>query len=371
MKPLFVPHRLAWILGLAVALPANAQEQRGRTDNGASQSFTLQTGVVVDRARQVVYIMNDPRGVHAVDVVSGRVLWRSRTATAPLLSRRDRLLALAASAPGEHGLRLVLLDASRGKLIKTLPPIALPDWVSPTVGSGLGSQFGIQAAGRGDTAFVAWHATTHYVGGAYLRNPAPGKDEHGTVEVDLASGSLLPRLDEAPLDSLPVSRDGNGGYSFGPFAVSGTEATVLVEQTSTDRKVILRRTRDSSPSSDTVLEAVAIPGQALNMFAQMSADRRHLLVVEQLPTSKGRVPYRLTVFTTDRGVRVGSFVQTDVPGPFIVFGSRLLSYFWSTEPRRVTDLRSQVQVRAIDLASGKVLFTHRVRDLRYHGSYPP
>jgi hypothetical protein len=275
--------------------------------------------------------------------------------------------ALRGMGGRDEGL-VVLVCAATGAVVGAVPPVPLPAWVIPSVGQGLGRAFGVAAVERGDTGVVVWHAGTWYAGGAYLRDPPPGNADSGAVAVSLTSGTLLGTLPSIPSTEVRASQDPSGDYSFS-FTTSGIDVTVTRQAMPEGMRVLLRRRRGVEPLPDVVLDE----GPPLYVHAQVSADRRHVLVTRQLssPGPQARVRYHLTVFTADGAERVGDVETTDVLSSFVVVGPRLVSYVWLTGPMRADDRRSQMAVRAIDLRTGAVLFSHRVRDLRYRGPLPP
>src|SRR5574342_111868 len=71
----------------------------------------------------------DPAGaIVALDLSSGRVLWRTTAPMRPLVARGDALLA--ARRAGPHAIEFVVLDAKNGAERRASKPVAFPEWAS-------------------------------------------------------------------------------------------------------------------------------------------------------------------------------------------------------------------------------------------------
>ncbi len=150
-------------------------------------------GGIVDPAGDIVYLTDHGRGVLAVNAASGDVLWESQAATKPIALAGGRVAALK----GRMGeLRVVVLDAEKGTVIRESDPIALPEWAD--VGtcldhSGEGRNFWARARVADGRLLVKWSAGRHYWGGV---NPGRefleqfNRQASGVTRIDLDSGQV-------------------------------------------------------------------------------------------------------------------------------------------------------------------------------------
>jgi hypothetical protein len=94
---------------LASTSPADSAKLTSiaRTSRGPmNQSFTLVPGVVVDPVAGILYAMNPDGGIDAVDIPSGKVLWKATSAAKPLLVFDHRLVAQREGVAGRMCCRL-------------------------------------------------------------------------------------------------------------------------------------------------------------------------------------------------------------------------------------------------------------------------
>jgi hypothetical protein len=311
----------------------------------AEEPVMLTMGYVFDPDRPAVYMMNARRGIDAVHPRTGRPLWKTSEAAVPLIAHQGRLLALRepTGAKSPH-LELVILDAAKGRLRTALAPIALPPWVSPTVGRGRGFSFSVAARLTNVGAVVSWRARSWYWGG---RAPSPEEERAarrevaGEVTVDLGAATVR---EGGPAPPAPAPG--------GPFEVNG----ITVEIVAAGPDLVMKRTRAGVALPDVVV-GQAVP---LRVHPIPSADRRHLLVIKQLDQdARGKFRYRWSLYTTETGRRLAEHVTTGLFGPFVVWRGRMLLVLGGA------------QLRASDPRSGRVAFSRKGRALDYGGGPPP
>jgi hypothetical protein len=253
--------------------------------------------------------------------------------------------------PQERALQLVLLDTARGQRSKLLPPVPLPDWVVPTVGRGRGHDFRVEPSQHGHTAVLSWHANTFYWGGARPspeRERAARREASGTVTVDLVAGTLS---EGGPPVASPAPT--------GPVEVNGMRAEVVIRQGGDGRELVLKRVRGAEVLPEVVVgrQAASAPRPVYPLF---SADRRHLLVAEQLE-SRGPEPIRnrWTLFSTETGERVAERVTTESYAPFVLWQGYLVY------------LANEVELRVVKLDTDRRVVSRYGRSLHYGGTAPP
>jgi hypothetical protein len=314
------------------------------------ESQTLSVGVIVQLTTPpVLFVMNPTSGVDAVDLRSGRLLWHSTHAAAPLLARGNALLALAPPLPGKTGGRLFVLDTHTGDVVAQLPDLEIQDW-SVVLEQGLRTSLEIYGCVRRGRDFLVWKGETRDVSPVLHPARREGQVARGAVEVDLDRATLAPTTDVFPDRFLAMKSDGRGGSLWEAFETGGIRVTLAKLIRHNSFIILLRRARGRELLPDVIL---AGPATAFSN-PEVSVDRRHVLVAYY----KGKGGYDVTTFDAATGKRLRHLVTDSWPAPFLIWDDLLVSYTPSV-------------VKVADLASGKALFEHAVRDLAYRGPYPP
>src|SRR5258708_22111115 len=190
------------------------------------QSQTLSVGVIVQLTTPpVLLVMNQTTGVDAVDLRSGRLLWHSNHAAAPLLARGNELLTLAPPLPGQTAGRLFVLDTHTGDVMAQLPDLEVKGW-SVVLEQGLRTSLELYGCVRRDRDFLVWKGETRDV--SPILHPARrgGEVARGAVEVDLASATLAPTTEAFPDRFLAMKSDGRGGSLWEAFETGGGRVTL-------------------------------------------------------------------------------------------------------------------------------------------------
>lgn len=141
-------------------------------------------GGVADPANKVVYLSDPAGSVVAADIDKGTVLWESKEATRPVACLGKQVYAFAPEKGKANGFRVVTLDAGeKGKVVKTLDPVTLPDWadVADANDRFIGHKgFHALTELKDGTLMVRWEAWAR----------PPGKSEPGEAKIDLATGKV-------------------------------------------------------------------------------------------------------------------------------------------------------------------------------------
>src|SRR4029077_8892517 len=252
---------------VAIPLLSGAAEPTSES-YAISQSALVQVG---DPPR--LYLARPDSGLEALDLRSGRLLWRTKQASFPITVREDRLLALMPVPRGKDGWRLAILSARSGRVLTTLPVWGQGSGVG-VVGGGLGSMTTMWSVSRGGWDYVVWRAVMTPFSPVLTPNPRPGYTKTGAARVDLARGTLVPVNEEFPNADLPVQTDRQAGYSVGPFEIEGltVRAAVLRDDPQTMR-IVLRRPRGTPVPPD--VELCHVPWNSAGV--SVSADRRSVV----------------------------------------------------------------------------------------------
>lgn len=182
----------------------------------------------------------------------------------------------------------------------------------------------------------------------------PIHTDSGAAEVDLIRATLTPLPQGIPQRSLALHVDQPAGYHTDRFEVEDLTAVAAREYVNPGFRLVLHRWRGGHALPDVMVGGSPQSSDAISV----SVDRLHVLGVIQIPAAAPRYRYDIRVFSTVTGLSVGQLASDVYPATFAVWDHRLISFI----PDRV----------AIgDLATGRSLYQWTVRDIRYHGTYPP
>jgi hypothetical protein len=194
--------------------------------------------MVADPRGGTAFVPNGDRGIDAVDLETGKVLWTTKEAVTPLLLARDRLVALANIEDRKTKVQLVVLDVSekgKGKRVVTSQPIELSQGLSlrrPEI-----------AVDKGDV-LLKWYRSDFIRRGKVSGTLVEMK----LVRIDLATGRVerlpgkdlpAPALPDA-VKSLKVPLDVDSqGYHFRSIPlIVGSKVAVVFEEVSSGEKRI-------------------------------------------------------------------------------------------------------------------------------------
>jgi len=173
----------ALLVGLvgAAGAPASAQQTSG--------VYAFRSGVWLDAERERAYLMQPAAGVEAIDLRTGKTLWRQSQIEKPLWASRDRLLAQRMESADE--ISLVMLDVAAGAPRELWrAAYAVPEGVRVAIDAGKSDFFHLQACERASGLGLDWTfdevrkpmwAVEPEVEGANQRSG-------GSMMLDLASG---------------------------------------------------------------------------------------------------------------------------------------------------------------------------------------
>ena len=279
-----------------------------------SAGVALREGVVVNAERNEAFVMLASGGLAAIDLVTGNVRWTTEAAVKPVDVDGERLLAQThPRGPGQ--LAMAVLDVTTGEVSAEFSA-ALPGQFTARARDTLRERFRIQS----DRGGVRWRYERRPGGGAQLPEEARAlRVESGLVGIDLAAG---------------------------------TASTV-------------NQPRPPAPAMDRLL-STPLPGVPGRQF--YSENRGHVLASEKADRD---ARYRWRVFTDD-GDPVGETFAALSYSPFVVVGSQLHFVAPETVIARGSQIVEQpLELRAIDLNSGRQAWAIAIDDPRYRGPYPP
>lgn len=349
--------------------PQPSKEEVRKTAN----SFEFRSGVIVDPGRPAVYLMNIQGGIDAVNLASGKLLWRTNRAAKPFLYHEDLLVAQTEPPVGQQFLRIALLNTREITADPRFVDIPLPADVQATIDDGMESSFNVAARIHEGALVLSWRYTYRRITG-----PPPGPDDQafhrkatGSVRIDIHTGQIDP-IDEMvalPKPELPaaVIRLKDAQAPPGPvWRVSNVLVAIERATYKSKQRVSLKRW---DAETGEALADVTLFDAGLN-FRSVSADKRHLLASRR-DASDSRT-WEWAVYSLETGAKVAELRQDTPAAWFFLSGSRLIHE--TNVSSRLVGGQVVVQagkLRAVDLETGTEVWSHAVRDTQYRGPYPP
>jgi len=332
--------RLLAVGTLLLLSPCRTGAQEPKTMN----AFQFRPGVVVDPARGQIYVMSPDGGIDAVDLTKGERVWNTKAAEKPLGISGNRLVSQAESAGPVNEMLVVAITPEDGKP-EASQPVSMPPGVRPSVAPSSRGEFVAVAQPAAGGADVSW---------TYSERPRRGIPPFATE----ALGSQENPVGVAPAVA-PRPRTTSGSYrvNFATGAVTpgaGPAAPPAM----------------MAPQVAAVAPAARIAGLPEDQF--LSADGRHVLVSTPTGNDTDWDRYTLTVYERGTGKRVGEFKSHLSVVPFFVTDSRVVletgPYSRQAEEALVEE---PPKIRAVDLQTGKEVWSKEVRDPEFRGPFPP
>ena len=387
---------VAFLLLIEVSATGWATPQsKGFEVRKVTNIFEFRAGVIVNSNQSTVYLMNLQRGIDAVDLSSGKLLWSTTKAAKPLLLHGHLLVAQAESAvtvsrsarrsmmpPRARArlvtpsslLRIVVLNTHDAGELLLEATVQLPEDVQVAIEDGLGTTFRTSARLHENDVIVSWRFSKQHITGA-----PPGPDAKvlvtaGALRIDLETGhtdSL--RSEEVPPTPeirLPdeVARLVTLGTLPGPLWQVGN-VLAAIERTSGKGGGRSTLRRWYSETGQPLPEVVLFGGELT--FRYTSADGWHLLA-SKLLDSPGPV-WVWRIYSLETGEHVAEVRNASPAAWFFITGSSLIHE--APPAGRIINGRfvmdQPLRLHAIDLETSDELWEWPFRDTAYRGPYPP
>jgi len=359
-----------FLIALTISVAVAIGSVQNNTMRDAEDSFELRPGVIVDATRGELYAMNPQHGIDAIDIGSGKILWSSNAAAKPLLVTNNHLVAQAEAVGAE--IPIVILDAAAaGKpLLKATLP--LPNGVNPSIDEPIGSSFEIHAKADGGSLIISWRFTRSVASGVIVRVPPPDIQMNGAAKIDLGTGGVKPmnpkqsgRGGEVTTIPKRLQRMVDSGALQAPPQPAG-DFFVATKTAGDNHQRLLRWNRAGEPLASIDLD----PGIGI---ANPSADNRMVYSRMRLePDADGLQRYLWSIYSLETGKRVAQVQMPTSATPFFEWHSMLI---FESGPfgHRVNGAWVQVplQVIALSLSNGQIIWSHAIRDTKYRGQMPP
>ena len=350
--------RQVWAIGFALAPAAAAAGQ-------------LATGVVVDPQRGAAYVMS-ATGLESVDVMTGRTVWSTAQATRPIASYAGRLLAQAGGTDLGR-LRLVILDAERGRLLREAL-LDLPSGAEARIDDRPGSLFRIEVEQAGPHVDLRWTSERRQLQGVMPEDDDPEAVRRfgGRVDVDLAAAVIEARqggLPDPGLVSLPagLAREAEtGAFRERPQRMGALFVATQEVPQEGGRVLVLRRW----DAQGVPLPALPVPDGVTLQLA--SDDGAFVLLSRRLRGAPPGESHLWTVLSLDSGVSVAELHAGTAAARFGIARGRVLymelpgghrdGAAWTERP---------LSLRAAAAAGGATAWSRRVRDTAWRGRWVP
>ena len=359
-------------LALLLSACAKTGEQSQFHPDGTLTVFEFRPGVIVDAARRSAYLMNVDRGIDAVDLGSGDLIWRTDQAAKPLWRHGDRLAAQTEPQAGRRSLRIALLNTGAVAEAPRFVDIPLPEGVQATVDDGMESSFGATVRTHEGAFLLSWRYANMRVTG-----PPPDPEQEasprtasGNVLIDVRTGQFelveelaTPREPELPA-AVTRFRDAQAA-AVRVWRVN--DVLVVVERTTHESKQRVALKRWDADSGNPLADVVLFEGGL--SFRAVSEDERHLLASRR-HESDPRF-WEWVIYSLETGEKAAEIRQVMPSASFFLSGSSLIHETPVTS-RKVNgqEVFEPGRLRAIDLDTGTEIWSRAIRDTKYRGPYP-
>lgn len=337
----------------------------GQSSTADASGFELRHGVIVDRAQGAIYLGEPGGGIDAVDLSTGRSLWRSAEGALPLaLHGRYLIVQREEARPGPR-LPIVVLDVRAGGRQVVESTIALPAGVHAHVAETLERVFRASAAPDRTGFLVSWTYTETLVQGVARDpgEPPPQRALSGTEHVELPQATAAPsaRVRNEVAERLMKAH----GLPHVPW-----RAGAVLAGTEGGRGARLTLKRWDAETG------AALPDRALlakALVALPSADHTYLLASERVGSGgPGDPEYRWSIFLLETGERAGELRRDVSAAPFVVWNGSIVFEAQPYSVRRgTTSIDEPLKLVALRLSSGDPIWDRAVRDVTYRGPAPP
>jgi hypothetical protein len=338
---------------------------------GASQNalaFQFAQAVVVNSEKSTAYLMAPEASINEVDLSSGQLLATSTQGAKPILLYHSVLLAQAEPHEQSEGLRLVGLN-SRDLAITFEVDVPLPAGVQALIDDRLGASFHVSAHIDAGEIVVQWRAIQRQISGTPTNEPAhiatgwaridpnDGRITNSGSGEAAAPGSAvweMPAVVQKLVDS--------GALATQPCRVDDIVAAIQYREDDGRTTVILRRWQKETGAS---LPDVKLFTSELT-FRSFSVDCRYLLA------SKAMDGWAWSIYSTKTGDLVTELHTAEPASQFFVWDGSL----FYVSPAIIIRADGQLKIDqprrllAIDLKTGKGLWSRPIRDTAYLGPYP-
>jgi hypothetical protein len=328
-------------------------------------AFEFAQAAVVDPEKPLAYLMAPEARIDEVDLSSGQILATSTKGAKPLLLHNSILLAQAEPHEQSESLNLVGLN-TKDLTVRFETDAPLPSGVRPLIDDHLGSSFHVSARFDGAEIVLQWRSVQRRVTGIPSREPA--SIAAGWARIDPNTGRLISSgSGEAPVreQELPVTvRElvNSGALAIKPCRVDDLIVAIQYREEGGAASVVLRRWNARTGEG---LPDVKLFGGELT-FRSLSADCRHLLA------SRAMDGWLWSIYSMATGDKVAEMHMSAPAAQFFIRSDSLFYVAPATVVRAGGQLKIEQprKLLAIDLKTGRELWSRPLRETAYLGPYP-
>jgi hypothetical protein len=328
-------------------------------------AFEFAQAAVVDPEKPLVYLMAPEIRIDEVDLSSGEILATSTHGARPLLLYSSVLLAQTEPHKQSESLRLVGLNA-KDLTVNFETGVPLPPGVHSLIDDDLGSFFHVSARFDAGEILVRWRSVQRRITGVPTNEPA--RVAAGWARVDPNTGRLTGSgSGEAPAweEKLPTAvRElaRSSALAGRPCQVDDLIAAIQYGEEGGAKSVVLRRWNAQTGQG---LPDVKLFGSELT-FRSLSADCRHVLA------SKAMDGWLWSIYSMVTGDRIAEMHMSAPAAQFFIRSDSLFYIIPPTVVRAGGQLKVDQprKLSAIDIKSGRELWSRPLRETTYLGPYP-
>jgi hypothetical protein len=356
------------------------------------EGFSVGPGVLIDPSNGVAYLMTPKRQIEAVTLKDGGIVWSSSAAAKPIAIRDDRIIAQVESTEATSTLTLIALKTSNGESAGS-GTINLGTGVISSIDDGKEYQFviGTEEANT-KTGPILWRYYQQKLTGpdAHL---APVFERFGALNVSktasitkITGGSsrqsghppyFRPRVSR-PISEKPapdkIILDLGSGLRYRPDGVQVPSPPGATSSNPTTATVAV----PVKPPTGGLIITEGLPGEEFPPTRRIpgdqfgySTDGRHIVASVFAGKIEEAEPYRWTIYKRGTFEVMAKFMAQTSLAPFVLTEDRVLYMRQPYQRQEDGKLQSYpLALVARDAKSGRILWTHPVRDTHYTGQVP-
>ncbi|WP_160112271.1 hypothetical protein [Aquimarina sp. AU58] len=290
--------------------------------------FVMRDGAVVDPIRGQIFITNPERKPQAISITTGETLWSSQVEAKALAIINNKLVCQSKSTISPESVIITQLDLGRSGVNISIDSIALPQQVNAGFVQSANNSFDLRAKVVGNQTFFSWDFQQ--------------RNFKGLIEKD-----------SLPLNDLLSS--------------SGALRLNTQGKISTIRQNQLPSNMAQSIIPTSTQQIQGIEGQQF-----ISKDQKNILLSKKIASDDAFNKYSWEIYDTRTRQKLGEIQSHKSYAPFFVKND-ILIYETGLYSRNINNRITTVplQLKAINLKTGEVLWTIEILDTIYRGPTPP
>lgn len=289
-----------------------------------NESFLMREGVVVDAKRNQIIITNPQRKVEAITIATGRSTWTSQTELKALAILNNTLICQGKSNSPEN-IVIKRLNLRRSGAIISTDSIQLPAQVVTRLTQGLNDSFNVKTNVSNNQLFFSWNFQKKDLKGVLKENATDLVKKSGAFRL-----SNRGRLSTIAQSQIPST---------------GSQSII--------------------PS-----EAQKITGVEGRQF--ISRDQKYILVSRKIATNEVFNKYSWEIYNVRTKQKIGGITTHKSYAPFYV-NNNILVFENGLYARNIDNkmTATPLQISAVNLQTGAILWNIEILDTIYRGPTPP